>query len=71
MHPILPSNVHAPLAQILALRLQRGGPRLQTSATNPPPPISAMLIQLDVLHIQPLAMRAAAAPPLLSLLIQW
>ena len=43
--PLLPSNVPAPLAQISALSFQQGGPRLQTSAVIPPPPISALFLQ--------------------------
>ena len=45
VHHLLPSNVPAPIAQISALSLQQGGPRLQTSAVIPPPLISALLLQ--------------------------
>ena len=68
--PLLPSNVPAPLYQISALPLQRGGPRLQTSAVNPPPPISSLLLQLDTLTLQPPAVRTAAAPLLSVSIIQ-
>ena len=68
--PLLPSNMPAPLAQLSALPLQQGGPRLHTSAVNPPPPISALLLQQDVLPIQPLAVRADPTPPPLSVSIQ-
>ena len=47
--PLLSSNVIAPLAHISALPLQQGGPRLQTSALNYPPLISAFLVQQYVL----------------------
>ena len=61
--PLLHSNVPAPLAQISALPLQRGGPHLQTSAVNPPPTISAFLLQQYVLPLQSSAVRAVPHPP--------
>ena len=70
MPPLLPSNVPAPLSQLLALSLQQGGPRLQTSTVNPTPPISALILQRDVIPLQPSAVRAAADPPALSVSIQ-
>ena len=68
--PLLPSNMPAPLSQISAFPLQRGVPRLQTSVVNPNPPISALLLQQGVLPLQPSSMRAADAPPPLSVSIQ-
>ena len=50
--------------------IQQGGPRLQTSAVNPPPPISALLPQQDVIPLQPSAVRNAPPPPPLSVSIQ-
>ena len=66
--PLLPSNVPAPLAQFSALPFQQRGPRLQTSAVIPPPPISALLLQRDVLPLQPSVVRAA--PPPISVSVQ-
>ena len=40
------------------LNLKIGVPRLQPSAVNPPPHISALLLQQDVIPIQPSAVRA-------------
>ena len=57
--PLLPSNVTASLAQISDFPLQQGGPCIQTSALNPPPPISAMLIQQDMLPFQPSSLSRA------------
>ena len=68
--PLMPSNMPAPLAQISALPLPQGGPRLQNSAVIPPPLISALLLQLDVIPLQPSAVRDATTPPPLSLSIQ-
>ena len=62
--------MHAPLAQNSALTLQRGGPRLHTSAINTPPTISALLLQRDMLPLQNSAIRAAASPPLIYVSIQ-
>ena len=50
--------------------LQQGGPRLQTLSVIPPPPISDLLIQQDVLPLQPSAVRDAPTPPPLSVSIQ-
>ena len=69
--PLLPSNMPDPLAHISALPLQLGGPLIQPSAINPPPQISTLLLKLDVLHLRPSYMYAAAPhPPLLSYLLQ-
>ena len=72
MTPLLTSNVTAPLAHLPALHLQQGGHHLQTSAVNPPTPISALLIQQYVLPLQPSAVRHAPPPPPppISVLIQ-
>ena len=59
-----------PIAQIPALPLQQGKPRLQNSAVNTPPPISALLLQRYVLPLQPSAIRDAPTLPPLSLSIQ-
>ena len=67
---LLTSNMPAPLYQILALPLQQGWPRLQTSAVIPHPPISALLLQRDVIPLQPSAVRDAPTPPPLSVSIQ-
>ena len=66
----MPSNAPAPLAQLLALPIQQGGTCLQTSAVNLPPPISALLIQRDVLPLQTSVVGAAAPPHWLYFLIQ-
>ena len=58
------------LAHIPALPLKRDGPRLKTSAVNPPPPISAFLIQRDVLPIQSSSVRAAPDTTSISVLIK-
>ena len=68
--PLITLNVPAPLAQLAAFPLQRGGRCLQTSAVNPPPTISALLLQRDLLPLQISSVCATAAPPLLSVLIQ-
>ena len=67
---LLPKNVPDPLAQISALPLQQGRPRLQTSAVNPPPPISVLLLQRDMLPLQPSAVYAPPPPPPLFVSIQ-
>ena len=67
---ILPSNVPDPLAHISALYLQQGGPRLQNSAVNTTPPISALSLQLYVLTLNSSDVSAAAHTPPLSVLIQ-
>ena len=59
-----------PLAQISALTLQQGGPRIQTSVVTPPPLISALILHQDVLPLQPSAVRDAPTPPPLSVSIQ-
>ena len=63
-------NLPAPLAQFSALPLQQCGPSLQTSAVNPPPPISALLLKQAVLILQPSDVRADPPPPPLSVLIK-
>ena len=68
MPPILPSNVPAPLAQLSTLPPKQGGPRLQTSAVNPPPHISDFILQRDMLPLHYSYVRAA--PPPLSISIQ-
>ena len=70
MTPLLTSNVPYPLDQISALPLQQGGTNLQTSAINPPPQISDLINQQDVLPLQPSAMRDAVPYPPLSVSIQ-
>ena len=66
----MPSNLPATLDQLSALPLQRDGPGLQNLAVNLPPPISALLLQQDVLPLQPSDVCAAAPPPMLFVLIQ-
>ena len=58
------------LDQISSLPLQRGGPRLQTSAVNSPPSISALLLQRYLLPLHISAVRAIDALPMLPVLIQ-
>ena len=60
---LLPSNVSAPIAHISALPIQKGGPHLHTSAVNPPPLISVLLLQRDVLPLQTSAACASPPPP--------
>ena len=64
--------IHVPalLDQISSLPLQRGRPRLQTSAVNSPPSISALLLQRYLLSLHISAVRAIDALPLLPVLIQ-
>ena len=62
MPPLMPTNVPAPIAQLSALPLRQGRPRLQLSAANPPPQISDLLLQQDVLPLHPSAVRAATPP---------
>ena len=68
--PLLPSNMPATLAQLSALPLQLGGIRLQTSSVNPLLPISALLLQQEVLPLQSSSVRADPRPPSLSVSIQ-
>ena len=70
--PILTSNVPAPLDHISSFPLQPGGPCLQPSPVNPPPQISALIFQLDVLHLHHSVVRASddPDPPPLSVLLQ-
>ena len=50
--PLMHANVPAPLDQLSDLPLQLGGPGLQTSSVNPPPPISALLLQQELLNLR-------------------
>ena len=69
MPPLLTSNVTAPLAHLPDLHLQQGGHRLQTSAVNPPTPISALLHQRFDPLLQPSNV-PAPMPLILALLLQ-
>ena len=60
---ILHSNMPATIDKISDLPLQRGGPCIQTSDVNHPPPISALLLQRDMIPIHPSAVHDAAADP--------
>ena len=68
--PIHPSNVPAPLAHISAYPLQLFRPHLHPSAVNPPPHISALLPQRDILPLHPSVLCAVPTPPPLSVLLQ-
>ena len=67
MPPLLPSNFPDPLAQFSDLPLQQCRSRLQTSAVNPPPLISALLLQKYVLPLQPSGVHTA--PPHTHLIV--
>ena len=59
-----------PIAQISALPIQRGGPRLKNSDVNPPLPISASLLQQSVLPLQPSDVHITSLPQILAFSLQ-